>query len=100
LRAADAFWHLTNFFAPALFLGGAAAVATRLIWRRELASVGVLRLSAWAAGAAALVSIGGLIVFGRDGRMATYAAMVVATAVALWWAAFRRGGAAEAGKPP
>ena len=33
--------------------------------------------------------IGGLAVFGRDGRMATYAALVVASALALWWAGFR-----------
>ena len=91
MQAADAFWHLTNFFAPALFLGAAAAVATRWIWRRELAAVGVLRLWAWASGAAALVSIAGLVVFGHDGRMATYAAMVVACAVGLWWAGFRGG---------
>ena len=89
MQAADAFWHLTNFFAPALFLGGAAAVATRWIWRRELAAVGVVRLWAWASGAAALVSIAGLVVFRQDGRMATYAAMVVASALALWWVAFR-----------
>jgi hypothetical protein len=92
LQAADAFWHLTNFFAPALFLGGAAALATRWIWRREPARVGVARLWAWASGAAALVSIAGLVVFGHDGRMATYAAMVVASAFALWWVAFRGGG--------
>ena len=92
MQAADAFWHVTNFFAPALFLGAAAAVATRWIWRREAAGVGVLRLWAWASGAAALVSIAGLVAFGRDGRMATYAAMVTASAVALWWAAFRTGG--------
>ena len=92
MQAADAFWHLTNFFAPALFLGGAAAVATRWIWRRELAPVRVVRLWAWASGAAALMSVAGLVVFGRDGRMATYAAMVVASALALWWVAFRGGG--------
>jgi len=92
LQAADAFWHVTNFFAPALCLGAAAAVATRWIWRREVAGVGVLRLWAWASGAAALVSVAGLAVFGHDGRMATYAAMVMASAVALWWTAFRNGG--------
>ena len=90
MQAADAFWHLTNFFAPALFLGAIGAIATRWIWRRELAAVGVVRLWAWASGAAALASIVGLVVFGQDGRMATYAAMVAASALALWWAAFRR----------
>jgi hypothetical protein len=89
LDAADAFWHLTNFFAPALFLGAFAAALTKAIWRRELASGRGLRLWAWASGAAALASIAGLAIFGHDGRIATYAAMVVACATALWWAGFR-----------
>ena len=92
MRAADAFWHLTNFFAPALFLGAVAAAMTRLIWRRELAPGSGLRLWAWASAAAAIASVAGLVVFQRDGRMATYAAMVVACALALWWAGFRGGG--------
>ena len=91
MQAADAFWHLTNFFAPAVVLGALAAALTKLIWRRELATGG-LRLWAWASGAAALASIGGLLWFERDGRIATYAAMVVACAAALWWAGFRGGG--------
>jgi hypothetical protein len=80
LQPSDVFWHITNFFAPAVVLGAIAAAATKLIWRRELASVGTLRLWAWASGAAAMASIGGLLVFQHDGRMATYAAMVLACA--------------------
>jgi hypothetical protein len=89
LQAADAFWHLTNFFAPAVVLGAIAAAAAKLIWRRELGSVRLVRLWAWAGGAAALASIGGLLAFEHDGRMATYGAMVLASALALWWAGFR-----------
>ena len=47
------------------------------------------RLWAWAGGASALASIAGLIVFEHDGKMATYGAMVVACAAALWWAGLR-----------
>ena len=89
MQATDAFWHITNFFAPALVVGGCAAALTRLVWRRELGSTSTWRLWAWASGACALVSIGGLVVFARDGKMATYAAMVVACAVALWWGGLR-----------
>ncbi len=92
MQAADAFWHLTNFFAPALALGAFAAALTKVIWRRELGPGGGFRLWAWASGAAALVSITGIVVFGHDGRMATYAAMAVASAAAIWWAGFRGGG--------
>jgi hypothetical protein len=90
LQPSVAFWHLTNFFAPAIVLGAFASAGAKLVWRRELRSVGILRLWAWASGAAALASAGGLVVFDHDGRMATYAAMVLACAVALWWRAFRQ----------
>jgi hypothetical protein len=89
LQATDAFWHILNFFAPAVVVGGLAAVATRLLWRRELRRPNTLRLWAWASGAAAITSILGLVVFEHDGKMATYAAMVAACAAALWWAGFR-----------
>jgi hypothetical protein len=86
----DAFWHVLNFFAPALGLAVLAASAAKLLWRRDLAGVSWLRLALWAALAGMAVLIGGLVVFGRDGKMATYAALVVATAAALWIAAFVR----------
>jgi hypothetical protein len=35
------------------------------------------------------VLIGGLVLLGHDGRMATYAAMVVVIAFSLWWIGFR-----------
>ena len=86
----DALWHALNFFAPAVGVALLAAGAAKLLWRRELAAVPWHRLALWSglAGAAALV--GGLVAFGRDGKMATYAALVVATALALWWAGFLR----------
>ena len=46
------------------------------------------RLASWATGAGALTLLAGLVIFGRDGRVATYAAIVVASAAALWWAGF------------
>ena len=89
MQTTDAFWHISNFFAPALVVGGFAAAMTLLLWRRELGSGGFFRLWAWASGVAALASVAGLVAFGHDGKMATYAAMVVACAGALWWAGFR-----------
>jgi hypothetical protein len=86
----DALWHLLNLFGPALGVGFVASAATKLLWRRELAGVSLKRLVAWACTAGALVTVAGLVVFGRDGRMATYGAMVAGCALALWWAAFGR----------
>ena len=87
----DALWHLLNFLLPALGVGGLAAAGAKLLWRRELAAASWRRLATWSFGAGALCLVGGLVVFGRDGRMATYGAMVLACAVALWWAAFGPG---------
>ncbi len=85
----DAFWHLLNLLAPALGLGLISAALAKLLWRQELRTVPWRRLAAWASGAGCLVIVGGLLLLGRDGRMATYAAMVLAAAVVLWWQGVR-----------
>jgi hypothetical protein len=86
----DAIWHALNFFAPALGVAVLAAAAAKLLWRRELAGVAWHRLALWGALAGAIVLVGGLVAFGRDGKIATYGALVVVTALALWWAGFLR----------
>ena len=84
----DLLWHLTNLLAPALALGAMAAGLSKLLWRRQLAAVRWHRLAGWGSAAALLALLGGLAIGGRDGRMATYAAMVLANALALWWVGF------------
>jgi hypothetical protein len=84
----DAFWHLLGFFMPALVTGALAAAAAKWLWRSELSAVPWRRLAAWPIAAGAAVSLAGLVISGRDGRMLTYAAMVAASALALWWAGF------------
>lgn len=83
-----AFWHLLNFFAPAVGLGLIASASTKLLWRRELRQIGFFRLAGWAVIGCALTSIAGLVGFGRDGRIATWAAMVAVCALTLWWFGF------------
>ena len=84
----DLLWHLLNLLAPGVSLGLIAAVGAKLVWRRDLARVAYTRLAGWAAGASTATLLAGLVITGRDGRMVTYAAMVVACAGALWWAGF------------
>ena len=91
MEVLDALWHLLNFFAPAVGLGVIAAAGAKALWRRELAAVAWRRLALPAGLAGMLVLLIGLMVFGRDGRMATYAAMVAACAVSLWWRGFGPG---------
>lgn len=85
----DALWHLLNFFAPALGVGLMTAALARMLWRRELRSVGFGRLAAWACAGCAVGLVGALVVFGRDGKMAGYALMLATCALAVWWAGLR-----------
>ena len=87
----DALWHLANLFVPSLALGALAAACAKLLWRRDLAGVRWRRLAGPAAAAGAVVTVAGLVLTGRDGRMATYAAMGAACAVTLWWQGFGPG---------
>jgi len=87
----DALFHLLNLLAPALGLGVVAAALSKLLWRAGLGGVPWRRLAGWACTAALLALAGGLAITGRDGRMATYAAMVLASAAALWWVGFGPG---------
>lgn len=83
-----AIWHLLNFGAPAVFIGLFASLAAKVLWRRHLAGTSVLRLWTWSAGLALAAAVACLVVFGRDGKIAGYSAMVLANAAGLWWAGF------------
>lgn len=84
----DAFWHLLGLLMPALATGVLAATAAKWLWQRELASVPWRRLAGWPVVAGSLALLAGLVLFGRDGRMLSYVGMLVASALALWWAGF------------
>ena len=84
----DTFWHLLNFFAPAIGVGLLTPLLAKMAWRRELRSVSWWRLSQWTTALSALTWLVALIVLGRDGRMLSYGAMLCASALSLWWAGF------------
>lgn len=83
-------WHFFNFFAAPAGVALFASLLAKLLWHRELQGAAWWRLWLWSGGAAALAAIGGLAWYGRDGKMATYGAMVLACTLALWWRGFRR----------
>jgi hypothetical protein len=87
----DALGHLLNLLAPAWAVPAIAAGLAKLLWRRELAGVAWRALFAYACAGALPMLLGGLLVFGRDGKMATYLAMVGAVALTLWWRGFGPG---------
>ena len=80
----DALNHLLNLFLVPVALGALAPALAKLLWRKELAGVGWLRMAVPASGACALVVIAGLVLFGRDGKMATYALLVLVVATVQW----------------
>ena len=88
LGPVDAVWHVLNFFAPAAAVALLASGLAKLLWRQELKRVGWMRLAAWAGAGGAAVLIAGLVVFGHDGKVATYAAMIGVCALVLWWVGF------------
>lgn len=82
----DVFWHVLNFFAPAFGVGLLGAAAAKWLWRAELKGTGWLRLTVSSGTAAALVLAADLVLSGNDGRIAAYATMLLAAALALAWA--------------
>ena len=78
-------WHLAGFLAPALGLAAVLWTVPRL-WKRA-------RSARWSARTEALMLFGsgvvvllvGLFFFGRDGKMFTYTALVLAQASVAWW---------------
>jgi hypothetical protein len=87
----DALWHLLGFLALPVGLGLLSAAGAKLLWRRDLGAIPWARLARDASLACALVAVAGLLLFGRDGKMATYGGMVAAAALTLWWRGFGPG---------
>ena len=77
--------HAINFMAPALWLALLMPLLSRILIRKRpvaltlLAQVAVL----FVAGCGLLTA--GLVLFGRDGKMLTYLAMVLGIATTQWW---------------
>ncbi len=76
--------HLLNFVAPAIFVAAALALLGRIYMKKVPSALAIHVQLAINMGAGVLALVAGLWVFGRDGKMATYIAMVVAIALAQW----------------
>lgn len=76
--------HVLSFVAPAVFMGVALALGARAVWRKKA------HLLPWYLMASVNVLLGvlvlglGLVLGGQDGRMSTYAVLVLALASCQW----------------
>jgi uncharacterized membrane protein len=80
----DAISHLLNFIAPAAAVALGVVLAGKVYQRKNPSKHSFVRLFAINFVVCALVLLAGLWFFGRDGKMLTYAALVVASATVQW----------------
>lgn len=80
----DTLIHLLSFLAPALAVALALALAARLMLPRQSQSLSWWSHAAINSIVGGLVLVAGLWYFGVDGKMATYATLVVAVASCQW----------------
>jgi hypothetical protein len=76
--------HLLNFVAPAWAVGLLVAAVAPMVMKRARPHHSWLTQGAINSGAGVLALLVGLALFGRDGKMATYTAMVLACASSQW----------------
>lgn len=78
--------HLLNFAAPALAVGLVLAFLAPVFMKNKALDRTRTAQAAINFVVGVLALLAGLLFFGRDGKMASYAALVLATATSQWWA--------------
>ncbi|MDO4591682.1 MAG: hypothetical protein Q4B46_02565 [Comamonadaceae bacterium] len=84
MPALDFVIHLLSFMAPAVFVGVTLAVGARWVWRRKTHLLPWYQMASVNALLGILVLALGLVLGGQDGRMATYALLVLAVGTCQW----------------
>lgn len=79
------FWHVAGLMAPALVLAPAMVLVSRALDRKAKPRLPWLAQTAINFGVCLGVLVAGLVLTGHDGRMATYAALVLASAACQAW---------------
>lgn len=76
--------HLANFFAPALVLAPLMVLAGHMFWGQRAQVGGWLIPFAIQLVVCCAVLLAGLALLGRDGKMASYSALVLVSASCEW----------------
>jgi len=79
------FDHVINFLAPAIWLALLLPVLARFLLRNKPPAFTLKRLIALHFIVGSVVLLAGLVVFGRDGKMLTYLALVLVLASNQWF---------------
>jgi len=77
--------HLLNFAAPAVFVGVFVAFLAPWVLGRDRDNTSTVVRAAVNSGVGVVVLAAGLWFFGNDGKMASYLALVVASAASQFW---------------
>jgi hypothetical protein len=80
----DLFWHLANFGLPALVLSLGITLWGSFQFRRQQAQMKWCWRWLISAVCGLAVLVGGLVLTGNDGKMATYGALVLVCATLEW----------------
>jgi hypothetical protein len=78
------FNHTLNFLAPALWLALLMPVASLIFMKNRPVALKIQAQAVLLFVVGVVVLVIGLVVFGRDGKMLTYLALVLATATSQW----------------
>ena len=85
MGAADFIVHLLNFVAPAVFIALLVTLVARVLVRKQAVAPAWYAQAAINLAACIILLLAGLWYFGRDGTIASYAAMVLGCATSQWW---------------
>ena len=85
MGAIEFFFHLLNLVAPALAVASLLAAVAPWFSRKRPDLRKLIGMIAINSVAGAVVLAAGLWFFGRDGKMASYAALVLVCASVQWW---------------
>ena len=76
--------HAINFLAPALWLAVLLPLLTRILMRKKAVALTLSAQVALHFVVGCIVLLVGLVLFGRDGKMLTYLALVLTLASMQW----------------
>jgi uncharacterized protein (DUF2062 family) len=76
--------HVLNFLAPAVFLSVLLALSAKLMWRKANPLINLWEQVLLNLVVGAVILGAGLVLSGRDGRLLTYAMLVLGMSISQW----------------